>query len=104
MDAEPLLAAEVDTEMPEGIGDFDFGAYAEGPLSNSDWIGLHLQVRYLSCRVDVVWFWSGERAVHEMLCRFFRIGFDNRMLQLKKQMRWVDDGFDAVIRCYTRSL
>jgi len=33
----------------------------------------------------VIWA-SGER-VHEMLCRSLAIEFDNRMLQVKKQLR-----------------
>lgn len=36
---------------------------------NSDQIGLHLQVRYLSGRVDVVVNSAETRVVHEMLCR-----------------------------------
>jgi hypothetical protein len=33
--------------------------------------------------------------VHEMLCRSFASRFDNRMLQKKKQLRWIASGFDT---------
>jgi hypothetical protein len=54
---------------------------------NSDWIGLHLQVRYVSGRVDVVVMLTQRITMHEMLCWVRGNEFDNRMLQVKKQLR-----------------
>ena len=59
---------------------------------NSDWIGSHLQVRYVSGRVDVVVIFTQRTTMHEMLCRSWAIEFDNRMLQVKKQLRAVACG------------
>jgi hypothetical protein len=56
-------------------------------VENSDYIGSHLQVRYVCGRVDVVVIFPSSRAVHEMLCRVNCRRFDNRMLQVKKQLR-----------------
>jgi hypothetical protein len=56
-------------------------------VENSDWIGSHLQVRYLCGRVDVVVILVQSDAVHEMLCRPRANEFDNRMLQVKNQLR-----------------
>ena len=55
----------------------------------------HLQERYLCGRVDVVVIRASEERVHEMLCRSLCIEFDNRMLQVKKQLRVVACGFSS---------
>ena len=39
--------------------------------------------------------WASEERVHEMLCRSVAIEFDNRMLQVKKQLREIADGFST---------
>ena len=44
-------------------------------------------MRYVSGRVDVVVIFAQSTAVHEMLCRWRANEFDNRMLQVKKQLR-----------------
>ena len=44
-------------------------------------------MRYLCGRVDVVVIKASAERVHEMLCRPDAIEFDNRMLQVKKQLR-----------------
>jgi hypothetical protein len=54
---------------------------------NSDWIGLYLQERYVSGRVDVVVMLTQRTTMHEMLCWVRAIEFDNRMLQVKIQLR-----------------
>ena len=43
-------------------------------------------MRYLCGRVDVVVIRASGERVHEMLCSGFRGEFDNRMLQVKKQL------------------
>jgi len=44
-------------------------------------------VRYVSGRVDIVVIFAKHTTVHEMLCRSRANQFDNRMLQVKKQLR-----------------
>jgi hypothetical protein len=44
-------------------------------------------VRYVSGRVDIVVIFTQRTTMHEMLCRSRANQFDNRMLQVKKQLR-----------------
>ena len=50
-------------------------------------------MRYLCGRVDVVVILVQSDAVHEMLCRPRANEFDNRMLQVKKQLGRVESFF-----------
>ena len=44
-------------------------------------------MRYVSGRVDIVVIFTQPTTMHEMLCRSRANEFDNRMLQVKKQLR-----------------
>ena len=63
-------------------------------------------MRYLCGRVDVVVNSAETRAVHEMLCRRNANEFDNRMLQVKKQLQRnacrFDEGFPLLYSKFIR--
>jgi hypothetical protein len=69
---------------------------------NSDLIGLHLQEGYVSGRVDVVVIRTSEEHVHEMLCRSRANEFDNRMLQVKKQLGSAESFFPLLYSKFIR--